>query len=86
MPEVIYDYVKRISSYYAYWDFDEDENLTLDYEASARAVWRWLMKENILKRIRKFDEEWMRTEYLHMSIMDYYSMFEPLHKNTTGRK
>lgn len=75
-----YRYAKTISDYYAYWNFGEDEELKVDYEATAHAVWRWLNKENILTRIRKFDEEWKRTEYLHLSIADYFTMFEPIEK------
>ena len=81
-----YEYVKSISSYYAYWDFGEDEDLTLDREASAHAVWKWLGKENILNRIRKFDEEWKREEYLYLSIADYFSMFEPVFNNSKLRR
>lgn len=73
-----YTYVKQISDYYSYWDFGEDEEFKVDYEATARAVWRWLNKENILTRIRKFTDEWMQKEYLHLSIQDYFSMFEPV--------
>lgn len=80
-----YDYVKQISSYYAYWDFqeswrEEDWSIDVDFEATAHAVWKWLNSQNILKRIAKFSEEWQRTEYLHLSILDYYSMFEPIVK------
>lgn len=80
-----YKYVKEISDYYSYWDFGEDEGQWVDREATARVVWRWLNKENILTRIRKFDEEWKRTEYLHLSIADYFSMFEPVAKAEMGR-
>ena len=77
-----YTYVKQISNYYAYWDFGENENLNLDYDATAHGVWKWLRKENILDRVKKFvDPEW-REEYLHLSIMDYFTMFEPEFKTT----
>ena len=81
----IYNYVKQISDYYAYWDFGEDEEIKVDYEATAHAVWRWLNKENIFTRIRKFTDEWMQKEYLHLSIQDYFSMFEPVAKSLTDK-
>lgn len=75
-----YEYVRSIADYYAYWDFVEVNEIDVDYEATAHAVWRWLGKHNILNIVRKFQNQEMRHDYLHFSIGVYFSLFEPIEK------
>jgi hypothetical protein len=73
-----YEYAKSISSYYAYWDFDE--RIDVDNDATAHKVWKWLGDQKVLDTVRTLDEKWRREELLHLAVADYFSMFEPIFK------
>lgn len=78
-----YNYVKEISNYYAYWDFEEvwrnegNWNVQIDREASARSVWKYFADKGTIKKAMQQPTEDRQREYLHLSILDYYSMHEP---------
>jgi hypothetical protein len=56
---------------------------TLDTEATARRIWRWLAKDGSLSLIKAMPEQWQRSEYTHLSVLGWFSSYEP---TTTERK
>lgn len=59
-------------------DYDLDiGSRTLDTQATARRIWRYLAKDGSLRLIRAMPEQWQRSEYAHLSVLDWLSSFEP---------
>jgi len=50
---------------------------TLDAETTARRIWRYLAKDGSLRLIRAMPEQWRRSEYAHLSVLDWCSSYEP---------
>jgi hypothetical protein len=63
-----------------YEEADWSDYLPIDYEATARRVWKWMKRMNILAEIKNIPEQWERDELTHLSVLDWLSMYEPTGK------
>jgi hypothetical protein len=59
-------------------DYSYPLSRTLDTEATARRIWRYLAKDGSLRLIRAMPEQWQRSEYTHLSVLDWCSSYEPI--------
>ena len=49
----------------------------LHTEATARRIWRYLAKDGSLRLIRAMPEQWQRSEYTHIAVLDWCSSYAP---------
>jgi hypothetical protein len=57
----------------------EYHNENVNQLKTAIAVFRYLNKHGDFETARVMDEQWKRDEYLHLAVLDYFSMFEPVY-------
>jgi hypothetical protein len=65
---------------YEWPEISEDydiESQTMNTQATARRIWRWLIKDGSLRLIRAMPERWQRAEYTHIAVLDWCSSYEP---------
>lgn len=52
------------------------ETRIINTESTARRIWRYFALDGTLRLIRAMPEQWQRSEYAHLSVLDWLSMFE----------
>ena len=57
------------------WHEYHGENV--NHLETAIRVFRYLNKKGDFETARAMNEQWKRDEYLHLAVLDYFSMFEP---------
>ncbi len=80
---MLYEHLKE-SLAYELTHYPEDYELEhlageIDIERTARRVWRWFMRQDILPKLRT-KQEWQNQESIHLLACDWLSMYEPTTK------
>ena len=51
---------------------------SVDVIETSLAIFRHLLKNGTFDKMRETPYQWLADEYLHLAVLDYFSMFEPI--------